>query len=148
MFARGSSVDIEKLRPYIQPRPEAHYTASRVYVRNDRAAILAQADSENFVSMKLVKEDGRWKIKDQAWSNVALQPDLVYAMIPPADGAFRRAGSPWASVAPALDGGVAKQRGWQMRTTFDESFLYIRLESTDPLPAPGSEAKVNDGNRI
>ena len=148
LFARDSSIDIEKMRPYIRPRPEARYTPTRVYTQNDLAAILARAGADNFVAMKLVKENGAWKIKDQSWSNVALQPDLVYAMVPPPDGAFARAGSPWQSIAPALDAAGAQRQGWQMRTTFDESYLYIRLESPKPLPAPGSEVKGDAAQRI
>ncbi len=122
LWSHDTPLEIDKMREYIRPRPEVRYTSSRVYVQGNQAALLGQVGAETFFHMRFVKEDGRWKIKDEGWSNVALQPDMVYSLIPPADGAFMRAGSPWQGVAMALDGGVAKQRGWQMRTTFDESF--------------------------
>jgi hypothetical protein len=62
-------------------------------------------------------------------------------MIPPAAGAFQRAGAPWQNVAPAFDKAAAAKHGWQVRATYDESFLYIRIESSEPIPAPGSPAE-------
>ena len=35
----------------------------------------------------------------------------------------------------------AAMHGWQVRSTYDESFLYIRIESATPMPAPGSQAE-------
>jgi hypothetical protein len=63
-------------------------------------------------------------------------------MIPPAVGAFERAGAPWQNVAPAFDKADAAKHGWQVRATYDESFLYIRIESSTPIPAPGSQAET------
>jgi hypothetical protein len=39
-----------------------------------------------------------------------------------------------------LDTADAAQRGWQLRATYDESFLYVRIESLAPIPAPGRPA--------
>lgn len=147
LWSRESSPNAEKMRPFLRPRPEIHYVASRVYVQGDRAALLGSFGPENFLTIIFVREDGRWKIKAQGFRNTAPDPGMVYAMLPPADGAFVRAGSPWPSVAPALNEGEEKKLGWQMRTIHDE-FLYIRLESADRLPAPGSEVSAEAVARI
>jgi hypothetical protein len=62
-------------------------------------------------------------------------------MLPPAAGAFERAGVPWQNVAPAFDKANAARHGWQVRAVYDESFLYIRIESSTPMPAPGAQAE-------
>ena len=91
--------------------------------------------------MRFVKEDGHWKIKDEVFSEKAYPAESVCAVIPPAAGAFERAGAPWQNVAPAFDKADAAKYGWQVRATYDESFLYIRIESPAPMPAPGSQAE-------
>jgi len=141
LWSRESASDAEKMRPYLRPRPDAHYTSSKTYVEGDQAALLGQIGGQ-FVSTRFVKEDGRWKIKDQFWSDKAFHPDSVYALIPPAPGAFERAGSPWQSVAAAFETADAAKRGWQVRATYDESSLYIRIELSTPIPAPGSSAET------
>jgi hypothetical protein len=141
LWSRESASNAEKIRPYLRPRPDAHYTTSKTFVQGGEAALLGQIGKDQFLSMRLVKEDGRWKIKDQVFSDKAFPADSVYAMIPPAAGAFERAGAPWQNVAPAFDKAEAAKRGWQVRATYDESFLYIRIESSTPIPAPGSPAE-------
>ena len=138
LWSRESASNAEKMRPYFRARPDAHYTSSKVLVQGDDAVLLGQIGKAQFLSMRLVKEDGLWKIKDQLWSETPYNADSVYAMIPPPPGAFERAGSPWQNAAPAFDGAEAAKKGWQVRATFDESYLYIRIESPTPLPAPGS----------
>ena len=92
-------------------------------MQGDEAVLLGQIAKDQFLSMRLVKEDGRWKIKDQKWGDTAFNANSVYAMIPPAAGAFERAGAPWQNVAPAFDKADAAKHGWQVRATYDESFL-------------------------
>jgi len=141
LWSRESASNAEKMRPYLRPRPDARYTSSKTFVQGDEAALLGQIGKDQFLSMRLLKEDGRWKIKDQAFSDKAYPAESVYAMIPPAAGAFERAGAPWQNVAPAFDKADAAKRGWQVLATYDESFLYIRIESSTPIPAPGSQAE-------
>lgn len=102
LWSRESASKAEKMRPYLRRRPDAHYTSSKTFVQGDEAALLGQIGKDQFLSMRFVKEDGSWKIKDQAFSDKAYPPESVYAMIPPASGAFERAGAPWQNVAPAL----------------------------------------------
>lgn len=141
LWSRESASNAEKMRPYLRPRPDAHYTSSKTFVQGDEAVLLGQNGKDQFLSMRFVKEDGRWKIKDQFFSDKAYPAESVYAMIPPAAGAFERAGAPWQNVAPAFDKADAAKHGWQVRATYDESFLYIRIESSTPIPAPGSPAE-------
>jgi len=141
LWSREGLANAEKLRPYIRPRPNAHYTSSKVFVQGDDAVLLGQIAEKQFVSMRLVREDGLWKIKDQVWNEKPYHADSVYARLPPPGGAFERAGAPWQNVAPAFDAAEAARRGWQVRATYDESFLYIRIESSEPMLAPGSQAE-------
>ena len=145
LWSRESASNAEKMRPYLRPRPNAHYTSSNVFVQGDDAVLLGQIAEEQFLSMRLVREDGLWKIKDQIWSNKPYHADSVYAMIPPRAGAFERAGTPWQNVAPAFNGADAAKQGWQVRATYDESYLYVRIESSTPLPAPGSTLEKPPG---
>jgi len=145
LWSRESAANAETVRPYFSARPDLHYTSSRVYVQGDQAALLGQFGQDDFLSMRFVKEDGQWKIKDQFFANKAYHADSVYAMIPPAAGAFERAGAPWQNVAPALNAAEAGKQGWQVRATYDESFLYVRIESPAPMPAPGTTAEKPPG---
>jgi hypothetical protein len=141
LWSRESASKAEKMRPYLRPRPDARYTSSKVFVQGDDAVLLGQTAPNQFLSMRLVKEDGRWKIKDLAFGDKAYPAESVYAMLPPAAGAFERAGAPWQNVASAFDNAGAARHGWQVRATYDESFLYIRIESSTPIPAPGASAE-------
>jgi hypothetical protein len=141
LWSRETVSNAEKMRSLLRPRPSVHYTSSKVFVQRDEAALLGQSGENQFLSMRFVKEDGLWKIRDQLWSDKAFHPDSVYAMIPPASGGFEQAGAPWEKVARAFDTADAARRGWQVRAARDESFLYVRIESSNPLPAPGDPAE-------
>jgi hypothetical protein len=141
LWSREKAADAEKMRPLLHPQPDVHYTSSKVFVQGDEAALLGQYGKDGFLSLRYVKQDSQWKIKDFAFSDKAYPADSVYAMIPPPAGAFERAGSPWQNVAPALNNADAARQGWQLRATFDESFLYIRVESSTPMPPPGTPAE-------
>lgn len=138
LWTREKSGEMEKMRPYAKARPEVRYRAMKCFVHGDEAVLLVQAASDSFLSMTLRKEGTQWKIQDQMWRNTAPDPNSLYALLPPAPGAFARAGSPWDQVAPALGAGQATRLGWQLKAVFDESYLYIRIESSKELPAPGS----------
>jgi hypothetical protein len=125
-----------------ESKPDAHYTMSKVFVQGDEAALLGQSGKEQFLAMRFVREDGRWKIKDMVSGNVAFHADSVYAMVPPTGGAFERAGAPWQNVAKAFDAAEAAKQGWQVRAAYDESFLYVRIETAASLPAPGSTVET------
>ncbi len=141
LWSREAASKAESMRPYIHSRPDLHYTSSKVFVQGDEAVLLGQYGKEEFLSMRFVTEDGRWKIKDQIFSNNPYHPDSVYAMLLPAAGAFERAGAPWRNITPGFDTAAAARQGWQVRATHDESFLYLRFESSTPTPAPGAPAE-------
>ena len=138
LWTREKSGEVEKMRPYVRARPEVQYRPTKSFVHGDAAVILVQCASNSFVTMTLRREGGQWRIQDQLWKDTAPDPNSVYALVLPDPGAFARAGSRWDQVAPAMDPGQAARLGWQMKAVFDESFLYIRIESSAELPAPGS----------
>jgi len=142
LWSREKRAEAEKMLAMIPPQPDVHYTSSKVFVQGDEAVLLGQYANDAYLSIRYVKEDGSWKIKDFAGNDKPYPLESVYAMLPPPAGAFERAGSPWQKVAPALDKASAIRQGWQLRATFDGSFLYIRIESAKPMPAPGTEAET------
>ena len=142
LWSRESASEAEKMRPLIHPQPDLHYTSSKVFVQGDQAVLLGRYGKDGYLSMRFAQEDGRWKIKGQVFSDKAYPAESIYSMLPPAAGAFERAGTPWRNIAPAFDQAHAAQHGWQVRATYDESFLYVRIESSKPIPAPGSPAET------
>jgi len=78
--------------PQLHPQPDVYYTSSRVFVQGDQAALLGQYGKDEFLSMRFVKEDGRWKITDFAFSDKAYPAESVYAMVPPPRGSLRARG--------------------------------------------------------
>ncbi|HUO33790.1 MAG TPA: nuclear transport factor 2 family protein [Candidatus Acidoferrum sp.] len=142
LWSRKSASEAEKIGSQLHAQPDVHYTSSRVFVQGDEAVLLGQYSQDGFLSVRFVKEDGRWKIKDFAFSDTPYPAESVYAMIPPSTGAFERAGEPWQKVAPAFDEANAAAHGFQVRAAYDESFLYVRIESSMPFPAPGSPAET------
>ena len=141
LWSRKSTSQGEKIGSMLHPQPDVHYTSSKVFVQGDEAELLGQYAKDGFLSMRFVREDGRWKIKDFAFSDTAYPADSVYAMLPPPAGTFERAGEPWQNVARAFDQANAATHGFQVRATYDESFLYIRIESSTPMPPPGTKAE-------
>jgi hypothetical protein len=137
---REESGNFEKMRPYVKPRPGNRYRAMKTYIRGDEAVLLVQGPdpSNSYVTMTLRREGSEWRIQDQLFRNTAPNPNSVYALLRPGPGAFTRAGSPWDQVAPAMDSSHVARFGFQLKAVFDESYLYIRFESNDQLPAPGS----------
>ncbi len=145
LWAREKSAEMEKMRPYVKARPEVRYRPVRIFIQGDQAVAITQASARSFVTITFRQEDGQWRIQDEFWRETAPDPNSVYAFVPPAPGAFARAGSHWEQIPPAMDAASATRRGWQMKTVFDESFLYIRIESSDELPAPGSTVENPPG---
>lgn len=141
LWSREKTTEAGKMRAMLQPQPDVHYTASKVFVQGDEAALLGQYGPDGFLRLRYLRQDGGWKIRDVAFSDKAYPAGSVYALVPPPPGTFERAGEPWQKVAPALDPANAARQGWQLRAAYDESFLYIRIESRMPMPAPGHEAE-------
>jgi hypothetical protein len=126
LWTPAKAAELEGLRRYAQARPEVRYRALTTYVQGDRAVLLVEGTSQ-FVTVTLAKESGQWKIQDEVWRDTAPAPTTVYALAPPALGAFARAGSPWDKAAPGM-----------VRAVFDDVYLYVRIEADSDLPAPGA----------
>ena len=141
LWAGEKRQEAEKMRKMIHPQPDIHYTSSKVFVQGNEAALVGQYSPNGFLSMRFVKEEGQWRIKDWAFSERAYSPGTVYAMIPPPAGAFERSGEPWEKVPEALKKADAAGQGWQLKAAYDESELYIRIESAASMPAPGSQGE-------
>jgi len=146
LFTREKASEFESMRPYVRPRPEVTYRLIRSFAQGDHAVLLAQGTSDNFLTMVLRRENGQWKIRDILYRNTAPDPSSVYAILPPDPGAFTRGGSRWDQIAPGMDAGQAARLGWQLKAVFDESYLYIRIESNVDLPAPGSTVATSPTN--
>jgi hypothetical protein len=145
LWTHEKSGEFEKMRPYATARPEVRYRAMKSFVHGDAAVLLVQGGPNAFVTMMLRRESGQWKIQDLLFRDTAPDPNSVYALAPPDPGAFARAGSRWDQVAPGMDPSQAARLGWQMKAVFDESYLYIRIESSADLPAPGSTIEKPPG---
>src|SRR5207249_882467 len=93
-------------------------------------------------------EAGAWKLESETSPNEPIDPAALYAFVPPEGGAFTRARSPWTSVPyAAVSPKVFKIRDddcpfWKMQATFDDSFLYMRLEASSLLPQTGMPRKL------
>jgi hypothetical protein len=134
----------------IPTRPTVQFRATRTLVQGDTAAVIASmTDSakpaaRNHVTLRLVRESGAWKIADQAWSEKAPDPGLIYSTLPPSDGAFARAGSPWQGIARSSRNSKfynPEQVRWGLQAAVDESYIYIRIENGHELPAPNTEVQ-------
>ena len=144
LWTPARAAELERLRPYAVARPEVRYRATATFVQGERAVLLVQGDS-NFLTLRLRRESGQWRIEDEAWRDTAPNPASVYALLPPGPGAFGRAGSPWDRVPPGMDAAQAARLGWQMKAVVDEAYLYLRIEADADLPAPGSTIEKPPG---
>ncbi len=145
LFTPEKAAEFENLRPYVKARPEAHYRTIAAFARGDQGVILAEGGSSPFLTLMLRRDKGEWKIQNLIMRETAPNANSVYALVPPGPGAFARAGSNWDEIAPAMDPSQAARQGFQMKAVFDESYLYIRFESSSELPAPGSTIEKPPG---
>ncbi|MGH9562250.1 MAG: nuclear transport factor 2 family protein [Terracidiphilus sp.] len=74
LWSREKAPEAEKMRAQIPPQPNVHYTASKVFVQGDQAVLLGQYAQDAFLSLRFIKEDGRWKIQDLASSDKPYHP--------------------------------------------------------------------------
>ena len=125
-----------EMKNYIRARSSIRYTSTKILVDGDRAALIGTMNDQ-FLSVTFVRENGVWKIVEPVFSNVAIDPAALYALVPPADGAFARAGSPWQSVEVAK----AAEMKSRIQAVADEAYLYVRIEAAEVLPAQDSEVK-------
>ena len=127
-------------------QPSAQFVALASAANSRQGAVIGRIDgstySFHYEVVKYALEDGGWKIAAESMSENPIDLRSLAALLPPADGAFIRAGLPWAGIPYAeLNTKFFKdsELEWKMQATSDESFLYVRWEAKAPLPASGAE---------
>ncbi|HET9179969.1 MAG TPA: hypothetical protein VFQ24_16560 [Terriglobia bacterium] len=149
LYDRATRARVAAARSNYAPvrNPAIHYEALEVAARNDHAALIGKITgvshgSVQYDRVRFVREDGSWKVAEEVWSEQPVDPAALYAMLPPADGAFARAGLPWERV-PYSSANTRwfkpNQIDWRLQAARDESYLYVRFEHTASLPPPNSE---------
>jgi hypothetical protein len=130
-------------------RPGVRYEPGLVRVRSDRAVLIGKvtdpaAGTTQFQSVVFVIENGAWKVSREQWSETAIDPFVLFGLLPPDSGAFLLAGAPWKRVPYAVINTEVvgkKDVMWKMQATYDESFVYLRYEWFAEIPQPGSKVK-------
>lgn len=143
---------VQELRKGFPPDPSVHYELVDVRIRRDQAAVLGKvlrssSTTPQYYLGKFVLESGTWKVAQALLSQERLDASALEAAVPPSDGAFTRAGSPWNTISYAATNTKwfkPEQIDWRLQATEDESFLYIRFEAKASLPAPGTEIPADD----
>ena len=146
------------LKGMVRARPSVRYQATKVFVQGDAAALIGQfgdqsasQDAAQYFSMRFIRESGGWKILDQSFSNVAIDPASLYALVPPPNGPFVQAGSPWLNVSRVVGNTQyyrPEQLRWKLQATYDPAYLYIRIEAASALPPPDTEVQGTFPNFI
>jgi len=131
--------------------PSVRYAILGVRRRDDLAAVLgkitdSRGGAPQFYLVKFMKENSSWKVADDLISDQPMDASVLYAAVPPVDGSFVRAGSPWGQLPDAATNPRFTASGikWNLRATRDESFLYVRFEARIPLPAPDTELSKSE----
>jgi len=131
-------------------QPGAQFVALASAATSRQGAVIGRIDGSTqtfrYEVVKYALEDGGWKIVAESLSESPIDSRSLSAILPPADGAFTRGGSPWANV-PYAELNTKRFKDseleWRMRATSDESFLYVRWEAKVTLPASGAEMHAN-----
>lgn len=135
-------------------QPAIQYVPLASAAVNRHGAVIGRIDgsalSFRYEVIKYALEDGAWKIASESMSENPIDSRCLSAILPPADGAFSRAGSPWAGVPyaePNTRFFKETELEWKMRATSDESFLYVRWEAKGALPPSGAEIHPDDHSK-
>jgi hypothetical protein len=142
---------VQEFRKGFPPDPSVRYELA-VRTRGHRAALLGKitrssSATPQYYLGRFALEDGSWKIAQDELSPEPIDRSALEAAVPPDDGAFTRAGSPWNKVPYAADNTKwfkPDQIDWKLQAIEDESFLYIRFEATGALPTPATEIPAED----
>jgi hypothetical protein len=134
-------------------RPSVRYEALGVKVRGGQAVLAGkvtdpQGGTTQYGILLFKMENQNWKVAREQWSDRPFDPFLLWAWLPPGQGAFLRDGAPWRVIAHAMVNTqvLAKsEMPWRIQATMDESFLYVRFEANVQLPAPGSKLEPQAG---
>jgi hypothetical protein len=134
-------------------RPQVRYEPIATRTLGARSVILGRvshpdSNSVQYDAVLFVLEDGEWKVDREQWSEKPIDSFVLYALLQPADGVFIREGAPWKSIPFASSNpDVVRKEDvvWKVQATTDESFLYVRFQSTQTLPAPGAKLRSTVG---
>ena len=151
---------IENMRKGFRPLPSVRYQPVTIRVQGGEAVIIGHVENPgsrslthqyHSVMFRLVGND--WKISGEVWDQSPIDPASAYALLPPDDGAFARAGSAWEKIPYATPNTKYyktddPEMRWKLQATEDESFLYVRIEAETPFPDPGSEIGAEAAQRI
>ena len=134
--------------------PSIRYDAINVRVDGDEAAVVGKITSSQggahvqYHALILVREAGAWRLATEEYHDQPIDPAAVYAMLPGPGGSFVAARAPWRAVTPVPVAAKTSTSGaWTVRATRDEDSVYVRCETSKPLPAPGTELR-RTGNTI
>jgi hypothetical protein len=152
----GDSVRERVSHGGLQSTPTLRYQSVAVRTSNGRAVITgniigASPNSLKHHLIEFVREDGEWKVAAELLNDSPFDRSVVYAVLPPPDGSFTRAGSQWQRITVASNNAKRfqdKELPWKMQATRDESFVYIRFGTAAPLPVPGSELHKADSEQF
>jgi hypothetical protein len=141
----------ETIRKGGHARPSVRYEPLAARALGARSGVLGkvtdpESNSVQYDAVLFVLEDGAWKVDREQWSEKPFDSFVLFAMLQPVDGAFLRDGAPWKAVPYASNNPDVVHKEdvvWRVQATFDESFFYIRFESTQALPAAGSKLRPN-----
>ena len=113
---------LEQLRQGFPADPSVRYELRGMKTRGDHAAILGKIVSSNrppqYHLVKFILENGSWKIVEEDLNSNPMDPSALEAAVPPQDGAFARAGSPWDKVPYASENTKwfkEDQIGWKLK---------------------------------
>jgi len=156
-LAKMSTEMKDEYRGWSRKRPTYRAEALAVRVQGNEAVVIGKLTPDKgdpsfpYQYVTFALENGQWKIALESFSDKPIEPGMVYARLPPSDGAFRRAGFPWQSIGLA---GIntkffkPEEARWKMQSTADNASLYVRFTSVTPLSAPGLEVKAKAGERF
>jgi hypothetical protein len=146
-LARLKPADREQIAKEMRGRPELRFAIVAAAADGDRGAVIGQmdfgkADDASFETARFVRENGAWKVDEEAFSNTPIDPRSLFAVVPPGNGSFAKSGSPWERVPYArvnTQWYKLEQLDWKLQAVEDSSYLYLRFEAKTPLLPSGTE---------
>jgi hypothetical protein len=137
----------EAIRKGGRSRPKVQYDSLAVRVSNNRAIVLGKvtdpdAGTTQYDAVLFGIEDGGWKVTREQWGDKPFDQFLLFAMLQPEDGAFSRAGSPWKGIPyAAVNTEMVRKENmtWKIQATYDETFAYVRFETSAAVPPPAAK---------
>src|SRR5579872_2883202 len=89
-------------------------------------------------------EGGERKVARKQLGEKPFELLMLLCLLETKEGAFLRNSAPWKAVpyaSPNTDVVRNEDVIWKIQATFDESYLYVRFEAAQTLPAAGSKLR-------